>query len=326
MESPATPNAASDLDSFALAQTHARWTSLRAEIERAATAPDEDAIHDVRVAIRRLSTALALFGFAFADKGRRRVRRELRDLRRLAGEARDRDIASRLAKAEGFRKSHPIAKRWRKERERAAKTLIAALRKVQSDSAADRWRKQLARTGPAAEAGDWAPELSACENGALMLPMLARDLFQFGRDAVSTDCEPAVLHELRLKAKGLRYALELFRPVYGYAMERRIRVLRELQDHLGEFNDAVVAAERVRTTVKRGAQGRKKLLRAFERLAAQRSVAAIEHWQGVFDADGQERWWVGYLQRPRKKLAVKPIRRAASQEPVAVPAAAAAEG
>ena len=55
--------------------------------------------------------------------------------------------------------------------------------------------------------------------------------------------EPAALHGIRLRAKRLRYAAEIFAPLYpGKATQRYIRGLSRLQDRLGTFNDAAGAA------------------------------------------------------------------------------------
>ena len=55
--------------------------------------------------------------------------------------------------------------------------------------------------------------------------------------------EPAALHAIRLRAKRLRYAAEIFAPLYpGKVTHRFIRRLSRLQDRLGTLNDGAVAA------------------------------------------------------------------------------------
>ena len=55
--------------------------------------------------------------------------------------------------------------------------------------------------------------------------------------------EPPALHGIRLRAKRLRYAAEIFAPLYPEKPTHRfIRGLSRLQDRLGTFNDAAVAA------------------------------------------------------------------------------------
>ena len=57
-----------------------------------------------------------------------------------------------------------------------------------------------------------------------------------------TALEPGALHAIRLHAKRMRYAAEIFAPLHaGKATNRFIRRLTTLQDRLGELNDAAVA-------------------------------------------------------------------------------------
>jgi CHAD domain-containing protein len=54
--------------------------------------------------------------------------------------------------------------------------------------------------------------------------------------------EAAELHQLRLKAKRMRYAAEIFAPLYsGKAPRRFIHRLSLLQDALGQLNDRTTA-------------------------------------------------------------------------------------
>ena len=60
-------------------------------------------------------------------------------------------------------------------------------------------------------------------------------------DWVSGDEPPAErLHQLRIAAKGLRYCLEFFQEILGPEARPLIEELKDVQDHLGEFHDAVV--------------------------------------------------------------------------------------
>jgi CHAD domain-containing protein len=63
---------------------------------------------------------------------------------------------------------------------------------------------------------------------------------------------PEDLHALRIRAKRLRYLLEFLQELTGKAGRRLVKRLTTLQDLLGSFHDAVVAAEFVRTYVESG--------------------------------------------------------------------------
>jgi CHAD domain-containing protein len=51
----------------------------------------------------------------------------------------------------------------------------------------------------------------------------------------------AELHRLRIQGKELRYTLEFFEPLLGSTAAEVIETVKQLQEHLGQLNDARVA-------------------------------------------------------------------------------------
>src|SRR5512140_701206 len=80
------------LSRWARAVVRRRIAVLQHEIARLQRRPDEDAIHDVRVASRRLRAALRHLEPCFAEDAVEHANAVLRTLARLLGEARDLDI------------------------------------------------------------------------------------------------------------------------------------------------------------------------------------------------------------------------------------------
>jgi CHAD domain-containing protein len=142
----------------------------------------------------------------------------------------------------------------------------------------------------------WNASKSAAENASLKLPGLAQTYFQSGRRLFQTAHSREALHKFRLETKRFRYTLELFRPCYGPSLDRRLAVLRKIQDFLGEINDCA-------TTQKLVGRGHKKISAFLERRTAQRERALSSYWRRTFDAAGQERWWTHYLARFARKQA-----------------------
>ena len=135
----------------------------------------------------------------------------------------------------------------------------------------------------------WTASDAAPANARRVLPKLTRKFFKSGRKA----CEPGIshreLHGFRLKVKRYRYALEIFRPLYGPALEARLGVLQDLQQILGKMSDAFA----IRDLVAEDAA----LARRLEDRGEKRIREFREFWTGTFDATGQEERWVGYLAR-----------------------------
>src|SRR5580658_7163695 len=129
---------------------------------------------------------------------------------------------------------------------------------------------------------------NAAENARLLLPKLAEKYFKAGRKAAEGDPSPKKLHGFRLATKQFRYSLELFRPLYGTKLDRKLRTLSELQSVLGKLSDyrsARTLLEGDQTLEAKLARATKKKLKEFR-----------EQW-AAFDTEGQLHRWKAYLER-----------------------------
>jgi len=79
--------------------------------------------------------------------------------------------------------------------------------------------------------------------------------------------------------------------------KERIEALKQVQDLLGECNDAVSSLPAIEKAAGRNRTEKKCLRKHFEELAEQKAAAFRKHWTGTFDAEGREEWWTGYLAR-----------------------------
>lgn len=143
----------------------------------------------------------------------------------------------------------------------------------------------------------WEESRPAAECARQVLPKLAADFFHFGRNIVASSPSVKDLHELRLALKSFRYTVELFRPCYGSGLEQRLEALKRMQDHLGAMNDCEVAASLVESDLPE-ADDAGAFLQFLKSRGEQEQGKVLDHWRDVFDAPGQEEWWVEYLTRP----------------------------
>ena len=190
-----------------------------------------DLVHDRRVAIRRLRTAVEVFEPALPKKAAKHSRQELKALFNGFGDRRDADVA------------------------------IAFLRSMEpSLTAADApgLRGLIAELdaggGPAPAAASLPPdvhELVAAARGsnggaaaAVMDRIAAKRLTAVTARLGAED--PDALHDLRIAAKRLRYVLEVARPVMGDAVKQREAAARSVQEVLGEIHDCDVLLPRIR--------------------------------------------------------------------------------
>ncbi len=213
-----------------------------------ALAGDPEGVHQVRIAIRRVRSALRLFSPHLEPHARRLFEDELRRAGRTIGEARDWDvfcdkILPQVAETPRARKFAEIMRRSAEARGAAAHE--HCVRQLQDPS----FRALV--LGLAA----WTEE-GREDSGALGDRVLKRDIADIAeklldrleararkrRRAIRPDASPAELHPLRKSLKKLRYSVEFLKSIYRHKKAKRfLRRLKKLQSALGEINDAAMA-------------------------------------------------------------------------------------
>jgi CHAD domain-containing protein len=223
-----------------------------------ALAGDEESIHQMRVAGRRLRVALPLLGHKPHGRRVRRARRILRALTRAAGTSRDLDVSVSLLEARlGERPLDPerrtLRQRLRAARGRSRTRMAEALMDI--DIA--RVRRDLRRIV------SWRAELVFT---ALLRLRDARDsrgsVILQAMDELGERFDAVALHRLRRRLRRLRYAAELAEKLTGQTTEAPA-LFRELQDQLGLVRDAYVLSSWLgRQAVAAGARGQTALAAA----------------------------------------------------------------
>lgn len=204
---------------------------------------DPEYLHQGRVALRRLRTAIALFAPVLDDGPRLRARQDLRRLLRELGPARDWDVfvaftvAPALAAAPGNRGLDSLARKSERRRRLARERARRAVRA----QAPSKFKGELAALASSAEPAHRPVRRYARE----VLARCARRVRRRGKGIRSLDA--ARLHRLRMAVKRLRYALHYFSPLFP---KRRVAAMREalesLQHALGDINDCAVAGSLLR--------------------------------------------------------------------------------
>lgn len=192
-------------------------------------------VHDLRVAITRLRVGLAIFRDDVGRKSRKQLDADLHRLMRRLGPVRELDVLQAdlddelLIDAVARRRRHAL----RRARHGLGGRHAADLRRRLY-----RLRRQLQR--PAAS---WARPADR----ALVMSTLDRRLARLhARALAASDGDAYEVHRLRLQIKKLRYAVELFMPLFPRAATTPfLAALKRLQDHLGAAHDAVVEARQL---------------------------------------------------------------------------------
>jgi CHAD domain-containing protein/CYTH domain-containing protein len=203
---------------------------------------DAEALHDFRVAIRRLRTSLRAWHEVLADGVSPKVLRRLRRLARATGESRDLEVhlAWVAAQAPQLREYQRPGVQWLEERlrrrqERAGRRLTRAFERHYQPADA-RLRRRLAVYQATVD----PRPLSAAGALAPLVLRLAGEL-EARLALVQSITDEARAHDVRIAAKRLRYLLDPFAAELQEA-PAIVAQLKALQDVLGELHDAHVFA------------------------------------------------------------------------------------
>jgi triphosphatase len=220
--------------------------ALRAHEPGTRLGADLEALHDMRVATRRLRAALRCFASVWPPPAES-VRTELGWLGQSLSGVRDLDVELQQLNA------------WRdmqSEVERAALDRLIALIAAERVRARQELLAKLDSERYSALLVNLEEVLRSELHAEASLPLHARapalikrpyrKLRKLG-DTLDRTSPAAELHALRIRAKRLRYIVEFLADQYGPPADRFVRSVVKLQDLLGTHQDAQVAIQRLRT-------------------------------------------------------------------------------
>lgn len=225
-----------------VANVRAALEQIAANSGGAAAARDPEFLHQLRVGVRRLRSAMRAFRTLLRRRRADAIERPWRAMMQTLGNARDWDVFDRSIEAGALQAE---AFRRRAEAGRLARALIRSAR----------FRDAERRTFSWAQSRPWRRRAEPAER----LPRFARRALQrlhqaLHRAAQGIDWRDAPRrHRVRIRVKRMRYGCDFFASAFPH---RRVRSflegLRTLQDILGEMNDIDVQRRLLRRMVPRG--------------------------------------------------------------------------
>ncbi len=246
---------------------------------------DPEAVHQARVATRRLRSDLRTFRTLVDEHWSDSLRDELRWLGDVLGVVRDADVM--LERLHGHVESlepvdQPAAERLlddlREQRERGVAQLLEALRSERYDTVLDHLVLAARRPRLLLRVDDE-------DDREILRGLVRRPWEQLARDVHALPEHPAdtSLHEVRIRVKRARYAAEAVEPAIGKPARAFARALVALQDVLGDHQDAVVAGEWLRRVASQAPNG--------EQAFAAGLLAAREHEEVLRTRDAWRAVW-----------------------------------
>jgi CHAD domain-containing protein len=265
--------------------------------ERALKWSDPEGVHDMRVSSRRLRGALSDFAPYLGKRGLTEAVKQIKNMAHALGEVRDQDVAiiglQKLAAGapdqakttlEQFIQARDIIRR--KARADLRKALaLSRLKQIESDfaeaidSATNKSKTRTKSSKTAAEILYVEMARSIVNERLKEMEKLSKGLYH------PLNVKP--LHKMRIAAKRLRYALELFEQCLGPRTTLFARKVAGLQTSLGELNDCDIWLETFGQQLKVASREASKermagslwLLSHFVRLHSRHLRNALARWE-----------------------------------------------
>ncbi|HEX8890896.1 MAG TPA: CHAD domain-containing protein [Pyrinomonadaceae bacterium] len=212
---------------------------------------ETEGVHDMRVASRRLRSVVKDFLPYLRRRKLRQAREDLRSVAQALGAVRDQDVAlialEKLAEDAPPELSTGVKQfaNSRQHKRGGARSQLGealsedALKKLQQDFHDALEESLKGSRGANGDEQAITDDAELHEIAREILDERLRDL-----DEMSTSLfqpfETEHLHEMRIAAKRLRYAMELFTPCLGEALKPFCKEIARMQDSLGELHDCDV--------------------------------------------------------------------------------------
>ena len=233
------------------------WGRMLEHEPGARAGTDIEHVHDMRVATRRMRAALGVFADYLDADTIKPFAKLLRRTARALGAVRDLDVFREKTQqyidglpAERKAELDSLLTAWQTEYQRARQVLLELF-----DSEAFTQFKtefdEFLRT-PNASAFTIEPrgDHAVAHRVRDVLPMILlrgyADVRAYAETVSAPDVPLTRLHQLRIASKGLRYTLEFFAEVLAPESKTLIDQVKQLQEHLGNLQDAVVASNLLR--------------------------------------------------------------------------------
>jgi CHAD domain-containing protein len=260
------------------------------------TGEDPEAVHQARVATRRVRSTLRTFSELLDEEWTDRLRADLKWLADLLGQVRDTDVL--LERLSGHLAGLPpgdqkagrrLLAMLNEQRDQARRRLLGAM-------GTEKYVELLEDLVAAAAAPALLP--GADRPADEVMPPLVRKPWKRLRKEVGKagdDPPDEELHKIRIRAKRARYAAEAVEPVFGESAGNFADAVADIQSVLGDHQDAVVGEAWLREAA--SASTRDVALVAGMLIAAERAAAATtrDSWRTVWEAADRKqlRAWLG---------------------------------
>jgi putative phosphoesterase len=225
--------------------------TIEAQIEGVEKSDDIEYVHKMRVTSRRIRAAMPLFRECFPKNRYKKWLNEIKKVTQFLGAARDLDVQisvikdyiEQLQPTESKTGMEALLEQHVKQRTDLQSNVINGLQELKKSSVLQQIASYCERI--IKESAGTSFNLYDVREKAFWQISPKLDEFLAMEDYVHKENEILKHHEMRIRAKWLRYTMEAFAPLYQGKLSEEIEMMKNFQDTLGEMHDCDVWIERI---------------------------------------------------------------------------------
>lgn len=219
---------------------------LESQMEGVEKSDDIEYVHKMRVASRRIRAVIPLFSECFPKNRYKRWLNEIKKITRFLGAARDLDVQilfikdylNQLQPAEPKSGMEALIERHANQRIKLQSSVTNEIQELKNSRVLEQianYCKKIVK-----EPSNTPFNLYSAREKAFWQISPKIDEFIAMEEYVHKENEILKHHEMRIKAKWLRYTMEAFAPLYQEELSDDIGIIKNFQDTLGELHDCDV--------------------------------------------------------------------------------------
>jgi CHAD domain-containing protein len=211
-----------------------RWDTYQSDLKTCRREFSEEAVHDLRVATRRLLSLLDLLRTVMQDPGIQKIRRALKDQLDNLDDLRDiqvllADISETIQEIPAL---HPFQEYLQQKEKKLLRAAHKEIKSLKIESLSKRIKK-LVQTIEASKQTDLDASLFSAVDVAYAIINQRYALVDPG--------QPATIHRLRIAFKKFRYMIESIYPILEHFPEDYLKRMHNYQASMGDIQDMEVA-------------------------------------------------------------------------------------
>jgi putative phosphoesterase len=215
---------------------------LENQIEGVIENKDVECVHKMRVSTRKIRAVMPIFQSCYPSKKYKRWLTEIKAATKLLSKARDLDVQilflqNYIHQSSEHQGLSPLLKDHKDQRKSIQSTVTDSLEKLKRSDVLTELSVFLKQN------------MSKDVQGFATLPVLQKTCWNItcllddllvSSEYVHQESATLKHHEMRIKAKRLRYTMATFAPLYKNSLKQEIQLMKDFQDLLGEMHDCDV--------------------------------------------------------------------------------------